>query len=149
MAQYLTLPVGNLHNVPEEVADQDACFAEPLAAACRIAEQQVHAHVYTRIQHKASHARGLSEMVTLEQHAFSLLSCLPCSSALVDRNACHHLHAEVNRPLSGAVEWRQGSCDRRWEAGATCSADASAPGPRSDTLWQARAQAGPGERDTA
>ena len=41
MAEYLTLPTGNLHIVPDEVADQDACFAEPLAAACRIAEQQV------------------------------------------------------------------------------------------------------------
>ncbi len=41
MAEYLTLPTGNLHTVPEEVTDQDACFAEPLAAACRIAEQQV------------------------------------------------------------------------------------------------------------
>ena len=41
MAEYLTLPTGNLHTVPEELTDQDACFAEPLAAACRIAEQQV------------------------------------------------------------------------------------------------------------
>ena len=41
MAEYLTLPVANLHAVPDEVTDQDACFAEPLAAACRIAEQQV------------------------------------------------------------------------------------------------------------
>ena len=41
MAEYLTLPTGNLHIVPDEMTDQDACFAEPLAAACRIAEQQV------------------------------------------------------------------------------------------------------------
>lgn len=41
MAEYLTLPVANLHRVPDEVPDQDACFAEPLAAACRVAEQQV------------------------------------------------------------------------------------------------------------
>ena len=41
MAEYLTLPVANLHPVPDEVPDQDACFAEPLAAACRVAEQQV------------------------------------------------------------------------------------------------------------
>ena len=31
----------NLHLVPESVTDQEACFVEPLAAACRIAEQQV------------------------------------------------------------------------------------------------------------
>jgi threonine dehydrogenase-like Zn-dependent dehydrogenase len=41
MAEYLTLPVENLHMVPEALTDQEACFAEPLAAACRIAEQQV------------------------------------------------------------------------------------------------------------
>ena len=41
MAEYLTLPVANLHLVPDGVPDQDACFAEPLAAACRVAEQQV------------------------------------------------------------------------------------------------------------
>ena len=41
MAQFLTLPVENLHMVPDALTDQEACFAEPLAAACRIAEQQV------------------------------------------------------------------------------------------------------------
>ncbi|EIE23546.1 GroES-like protein [Coccomyxa subellipsoidea C-169] len=41
MAEYLTLPVVNLHLVPDQITDKEACFAEPLAAACRIAEQQV------------------------------------------------------------------------------------------------------------
>jgi hypothetical protein len=31
----------NLHIVPDDVTDREACFAEPLAAACRIREQQV------------------------------------------------------------------------------------------------------------
>jgi threonine dehydrogenase-like Zn-dependent dehydrogenase len=39
MAEYLTLPVRNLHVVPEDVSDEEAVFAEPLAAACRIVEQ--------------------------------------------------------------------------------------------------------------
>jgi threonine dehydrogenase-like Zn-dependent dehydrogenase len=39
MAEYLTLPVGNLHPVPDDVPDEVAVFAEPLAAACRIPEQ--------------------------------------------------------------------------------------------------------------
>jgi len=38
-AEYLTLPVGNLHRVPENVPDECAVFTEPLAAACRILEQ--------------------------------------------------------------------------------------------------------------
>jgi threonine dehydrogenase-like Zn-dependent dehydrogenase len=39
MAEYCTLPVENLHLVPDDVTDEEACFAEPLAAACRVAEQ--------------------------------------------------------------------------------------------------------------
>jgi threonine dehydrogenase-like Zn-dependent dehydrogenase len=39
MAEYITLPVRNLHVVPDHVSDQTAVFAEPLAAACRIPEQ--------------------------------------------------------------------------------------------------------------
>jgi threonine dehydrogenase-like Zn-dependent dehydrogenase len=39
MAEYLTLPIRNLHRVPDDVPDDVAVFAEPLAAACRITEQ--------------------------------------------------------------------------------------------------------------
>lgn len=38
-AEYLVLPVGNLHEVPEGVTDDAATFAEPLAAALEIQEQ--------------------------------------------------------------------------------------------------------------
>ncbi|MDP8247833.1 MAG: alcohol dehydrogenase catalytic domain-containing protein [Candidatus Tritonobacter lacicola] len=38
-AEYLTLPVENLHIVPDGVRDEEAVFAEPLAAACRALEQ--------------------------------------------------------------------------------------------------------------
>lgn len=41
MAQYVVLPAENLYRVPDEVSDREAAFAEPLAAACRILEQQV------------------------------------------------------------------------------------------------------------
>mmetsp|Transcript_5667 Transcript_5667/g.8218 ORF Transcript_5667/g.8218 Transcript_5667/m.8218 type:complete len:445 (-) Transcript_5667:17-1351(-) len=45
MANYLTLPIRNLHLVPDNVSDQDAVFAEPLAAAYRILEQNlIHIH---------------------------------------------------------------------------------------------------------
>ena len=37
--EYVTLPVRNLHEVPEEIQDEEAVFVEPLAAACRIVEQ--------------------------------------------------------------------------------------------------------------
>ncbi|KAL4123878.1 hypothetical protein PRIC2_009724 [Phytophthora ramorum] len=40
-AEYITLPLANLYEVPDGVVDSHAVFAEPLAAACRILEQQV------------------------------------------------------------------------------------------------------------
>jgi threonine dehydrogenase-like Zn-dependent dehydrogenase len=38
-ADYLTLPVANLHAVPDELSDEQAVFVEPLAAALQIREQ--------------------------------------------------------------------------------------------------------------
>ncbi|MBE3561563.1 MAG: zinc-binding dehydrogenase, partial [Ktedonobacteraceae bacterium] len=38
-ADYLTLPVDNLHIVPDTVSDEEAVFVEPLAANFEIAEQ--------------------------------------------------------------------------------------------------------------
>jgi threonine dehydrogenase-like Zn-dependent dehydrogenase len=38
-AEFLTLPLENLHIVPDGVADEQAVFVEPLAAACEILEQ--------------------------------------------------------------------------------------------------------------
>lgn len=38
-AEHLTLPVCNLHSVPDIVSDEQAVFTEPLAAACEILEQ--------------------------------------------------------------------------------------------------------------
>lgn len=38
-ADYLTLPVANLHAVPDEVSDDEAVFVEPLAATFQILEQ--------------------------------------------------------------------------------------------------------------
>jgi threonine dehydrogenase-like Zn-dependent dehydrogenase len=38
-AEYLTLPLENLHAVPDGISDEQAVFVEPLAAACEILEQ--------------------------------------------------------------------------------------------------------------
>ena len=40
-AEYLTLPIENLHPIPDQVSDQAAVFTEPLAAALQI-QQQIH-----------------------------------------------------------------------------------------------------------
>ena len=38
-AEFLTLPLENLHLVPDSISDEQAVFVEPLAAACEILEQ--------------------------------------------------------------------------------------------------------------
>jgi len=38
-AEFVSVPVGNLHLVPDNVSDEEAVFAEPLAAAFEILEQ--------------------------------------------------------------------------------------------------------------
>ena len=38
-AEYLALPVENLHTIPDAISDEQAVFVEPLAAACEILEQ--------------------------------------------------------------------------------------------------------------
>ena len=38
-AEYLALPLENLHVVPKRVSDEEAVFVEPLAAACEILDQ--------------------------------------------------------------------------------------------------------------
>jgi threonine dehydrogenase-like Zn-dependent dehydrogenase len=44
-AEYLALPIVNLHRVPAGVPDEAAVFSEPLAAACEILEQvNIRAH---------------------------------------------------------------------------------------------------------
>lgn len=39
MADYLTLPLENLHPIPDPVSDEEAVFVEPLAAAMQVVEQ--------------------------------------------------------------------------------------------------------------
>ncbi|MDZ4159803.1 MAG: alcohol dehydrogenase catalytic domain-containing protein [Anaerolineaceae bacterium] len=47
-AEYLSLPVANLHRVPDSVPDEAAVFTEPLAAALEI-QQQVHVQPTDRV----------------------------------------------------------------------------------------------------
>ncbi|MDH3743827.1 MAG: alcohol dehydrogenase catalytic domain-containing protein [Acidobacteriota bacterium] len=47
-AEYLTLPIENLHEVPDEVSTDRAVFTEPVAAALRI-EQQVEVRTSDRV----------------------------------------------------------------------------------------------------
>lgn len=41
MAHYVTVPVENLHVVPQEISDRQATFVEPLACVLRVVEQDI------------------------------------------------------------------------------------------------------------
>ena len=43
-AEYVALPIVNLHEVPPEIPDEEAVFAEPVAAAAEILEQMPFSH---------------------------------------------------------------------------------------------------------
>lgn len=68
-ADYLTLPIANLHVVPEGVADQVALFAEPLAAAIEIL-QQLHIRPTDRVVVVGDGKLGL-----LVAQVMSLIGC--------------------------------------------------------------------------
>ncbi|KAL7516750.1 hypothetical protein ACHAWX_001730 [Stephanocyclus meneghinianus] len=62
-AEYMILPIVNLHKVPEGIPNEVAVFAEPLAAACRIIEQGlVH---FTYAENKSRSARGGDKVAIL------------------------------------------------------------------------------------
>jgi threonine dehydrogenase-like Zn-dependent dehydrogenase len=80
-AEFLALPVGNLHRVPEHVSDDAAVFTEPLAAACEILKQvNVLEHLQAAVLGdgklaqliaRVLHAEGL-RVVMLGKHASKL-----------------------------------------------------------------------------
>ncbi len=51
----------------EAITDQEACFAEPLAAACRIVEQQVGPHAQVLSQYCLDESHGTREERTSKQ----------------------------------------------------------------------------------
>jgi len=77
-AERLTLPVANLHAVPDAVSDEAAVFVEPLAAALAI---------QGRIQVAAGERVLVIGDGKLGQLVAQTLSLLPCSLAVVGRNA--------------------------------------------------------------
>ncbi|KAL3785016.1 hypothetical protein HJC23_007937 [Cyclotella cryptica] len=62
-AEYMILPIVNLHKVPEGMPNEVAVFAEPLAAACRIVEQGLVHFTYADIERRS--ARGGDKVAIL------------------------------------------------------------------------------------
>lgn len=68
-AEYVTLPVANLHPVPDSITDEEAVFVEPLAAAFEILQQ-----VNIRPDHKVC-VLGDGKLGLLAGQVLSLTSC--------------------------------------------------------------------------
>ena len=78
MADYFTLPVANLHEVPPTVSDEAAVFTEPLAAALEILEQ-VHIGPEMRVILIGSGKLGLL--------VAQILALTGCDLTVIGRNA--------------------------------------------------------------
>lgn len=68
-AEYLSLPIANLHRVPHNVSDEQAVFTEPLAAASQILEQ------VSVMQHREAAVLGdgkLAQLIARVLHAKGL-----------------------------------------------------------------------------
>ena len=64
MAEYVTVPLLNLIEVPESVSDEEAVFVEPLAAAIEILEQ-LHIKPYEKVLVLGDGKLGLTTAITL------------------------------------------------------------------------------------
>lgn len=67
-AEYVTLPIENLHHVPDAISDQVATFVEPLAAALQIGEQ-VHLHPSDRVAVLGDGRLGILVALALHRQA--------------------------------------------------------------------------------
>ncbi len=87
MAEYMTLPVENLLEVPENLTDEEAVFTEPLAAAFAIIE--------------AVHVRPTDKVLVLGDGKLGLLCCL----VLALLNPDLHLAGRDAKKLEAARKW--------------------------------------------
>jgi threonine dehydrogenase-like Zn-dependent dehydrogenase len=64
MAEYVTIPTNVIFEIPDEVADEQAVFVEPLAAACEITEQ-LHIQPIQKVVVLGDGKLGLTTALTL------------------------------------------------------------------------------------
>lgn len=70
-AQYVTMPVEVLFEVPDNVSDEQAVFVEPLAAACQITEQ-LHIQPIQRLAVLGDGKLGLTTALTLNAQGYDV-----------------------------------------------------------------------------
>lgn len=97
-AEYITLPLANLHFVPDAVADLEAVFAEPLAAALEITNQ---CHI------RPTHKVAIVGSGKLGQLIGQVLSLTGCDLTVLGRNekTLHLLKDRARVQLISEVEY--------------------------------------------
>ncbi len=93
-AEFLTLPVSNLHPVPERVDTLEAVFAEPLAAALEIT-QQLHIKHSTRVGVLGGGKLGILIALSLN-HVSSAVTLIGRRAALLDLAARKGVHTVLS-----------------------------------------------------
>jgi threonine dehydrogenase-like Zn-dependent dehydrogenase len=117
-AEYLTLPVENLHLVPDEVSDDEAVFVEPLAANFEIFEQ-THIRPTDRVAVLGDGKMG--------QLAARVLALNGCEVTLIGKHPEKLLLVEdlgVNACLLEEVDTLTSSGRRRFDTVVECSGSA-------------------------
>jgi alcohol dehydrogenase len=86
MAEMLTLPVANLHEIPEGVSDEQAVFAEPLAAALEILEQvQITPEMRVYVLGSGKLGALIAQVIALTGCDLTVIGRHPASLHLIDQ----------------------------------------------------------------
>jgi threonine dehydrogenase-like Zn-dependent dehydrogenase len=99
--EFLTLPEENLHIVPDSVADEEAVFTEPIAAACEILDQ-TEIRSPDRVAVLGDGKLGLLIAMVLSHTGcdLSLLGRHPAKLALIEDYGVHLVGPETAQKLS-------------------------------------------------
>jgi threonine dehydrogenase-like Zn-dependent dehydrogenase len=98
-AEYTTLPVNNLHLVPDEIPDEMAVLTEPLAAAAEILEQ-VHIHPSDRVLLIGAGRLGqlIAQTLTLSGAALRVVARHPLQKQLLEKQNIRLIDEEDIQP---------------------------------------------------
>ena len=98
-AEYTTLPLDNLHWVPDEVSDEAAVFTEPLAAALEI-QQQVQIHPTDRVLLIGAGRLGqlIAQTLVLTGCDLKVVARHPLQKDLLSVRGIHLIEAEDVQP---------------------------------------------------
>lgn len=114
-ADYMVLPIINLHRVPAGVSDDEAVFVEPLAAACQILEQ-VHVKPADRVAVIGDGKLGLL--------CAQVLATVPCELIALGRHA-NKLDILRRRGIQTKVVSPDETITRRFDVVVECTGSAA------------------------